>query len=171
MNEKLITPQMRVGDFLSLFPEHEEILISLAPAFSKLKNPVLRRTIGRVATFQQIAVVGNIPINLILNNLRAAAGQTLINEDMNVKNDLTSKPLWFDNQLITEVLDAREMLQAGQHPLAEVLARTTAMPEGSIFELVTGFIPMPLIEKVTANGLKAYVDQKSQSEFHTYFFK
>lgn len=90
---------------------------------------------------------------------------------MNVKNDLTSKPLWFDNQLITEVLDAREMLQAGQHPLAEVLARTAAMPEGSIFELVTGFIPMPLIEKVTANGLKAYVDQKSQSEFHTYFFK
>lgn len=53
MNEKLITPQMRVGDFLSLFPEHEEILISLATAFSKLKNPVLRRTIGRVATIQQ----------------------------------------------------------------------------------------------------------------------
>jgi len=90
---------------------------------------------------------------------------------MNVQNDLTSKPLWFDTQLITEVLDAREMLKSGQHPLAEVLARTAAMQEGQIFELVTGFIPTPLIEKVTANGLKAYIYEKSQSEFHTYFLK
>lgn len=46
----LITPKTRVGELLEKYPELEETLMELAPAFQKLKNPVIRRTIGKVAT-------------------------------------------------------------------------------------------------------------------------
>jgi hypothetical protein len=171
MNKPPITPQTRIGEFLDNFPELEDLLISLSPAFEKLKNPVLRRTIGRVATFQQVAVVGNIPLETIINSLRNAAGQNQTNEIMSTNNDLNSKPEWFNTSLISETLDAREMLQAGQHPLADVLAKTSALPTAQIFELITPFTPMPLIEKVTNNGCDAYVHLVSDSEVHTYFYK
>lgn len=169
MNKLQITPQTKVGDFLDNYPELEELLISLSPAFQKLRNPVLRRTIGRVATFQQVAVVGNIPLEIIINKLRHAAGQNQTDETMSTNNNLTEKPTWFAPAEISETLDAREMLQLGQHPLAEVLQRTSEMGNNSIFELITPFTPMPLIEKVKANGFEAFVQTVSDSETHTYF--
>jgi uncharacterized protein (DUF2249 family) len=171
MAKLLITPQTRIGEFLDNYPELEELLISLSPAFEKLRNPVLRRTIGRVATFQQIAVVGNIPLETIINSLRKAAGQNQTNEIMNTNNNLKEKPSWFNIAAISETLDAREMLQAGQHPLADVLTHTSALQAGQIFELITPFTPMPLIEKVTEKGCKAYVQTVSESEVHTFFYK
>ena len=171
MSKPIITPQTRVGEFLENFPELEELLISLSPAFQKLRNPVLRRTIGRVATFQQVAVVGNVSIESIINTLRKAAGQTLTNEIMSEQTKLTEKPEWFNESLIIETLDAREMLQAGQHPLAEVLSKTSQMKTGQIFKMITPFTPMPLIEKVVDKGLSAYVQTVSEVEIHTFFFK
>lgn len=166
-----ITPKTRVGDFLTEHPELEDLLISLSPTFEKLKNPVLRRTIGRVATFQQIAVVGNIPLELIINTLRKAAGQNQTNETMENTKNLNEQPLWFNVELISEVLDAREMLKNGAHPVADVLSKTATMNSGTIFELITPFVPMPLIEKVTDTGLRAFVKTVTDSEFHTYFYK
>jgi hypothetical protein len=90
---------------------------------------------------------------------------------MSTNKKLNEKPSWFDASLIVETLDAREMLQSGQHPLAEVINRTAGMEAGRIFELITPFTPMPLIEKVIANGFKAYVQSVSASEEHTFFFK
>ena len=48
----------------------------MSPVFEKLKNPVLRRTVARVATIQQISVVGGIPVDDIINRLRKEVGQT-----------------------------------------------------------------------------------------------
>ena len=90
---------------------------------------------------------------------------------MNSNNNLNQQPAWFDASVISETLDAREMLQAGMHPLAEVLKRTTEMQQGRIFELITPFSPMPLIEKVKANGFEAYSVNVTDSEVHTYFYK
>jgi hypothetical protein len=171
MIKPFITPQTRIGEFLENYPELEELLISFSPAFQKLKNPVLRRTIGRVATFQQVAIVGNIPLDTLINSLRKAAGQNQTDEIMRTNNNLLGKPEWFSITKIKESLDAREMLQSGQHPLAEVLRRTTDMPTDTVFELITPFTPMPLIEKVSANGLLVYVHTVSDSEIHTYFYK
>lgn len=169
MNKPQITPQTRIGEFLDYYPELEELLLSLSPAFGKLKNPVLRRTIGRVATFQQVAVVGNITLEKIINSLRKAAGQNQTNKNMSTNNNLNERPDWFNASLVSDTLDAREMLQAGQHPLAEAIKRTSEMKTGQIFELITPFTPMPLIEKIIDKGFSAYVDSVSDSEIHTYF--
>ena len=83
----------------------------------------------------------------------------------------TEKPEWFHSDSITEIFDAREILKSGQHPLAEVIKRTSELQYGQIFELVTPFAPMPLIEKVNANGFKSFVLNTSDIEVHTFFIK
>ena len=90
---------------------------------------------------------------------------------MSSNNNFQEKPEWFHQASITETFDAREILQAGQHPLAEVLRRTAEMEAGQVFELITPFPPKPLIEKVNASGFTAYVLTVAESEIHTFFRK
>jgi len=90
---------------------------------------------------------------------------------MSTIKNLNEKPEWFDASLVNETLDAREMLQAGQHPLVEVMRMTSEMKPGQIFELITPFTPIPLIEKIMDKGFSAYVNSETDSEIHTYFFK
>lgn len=171
MNKAEITPKTKISDFLKDYPQLEELLISLSPSFEKLRNPVLRRTIGKVATFQQIAIVGNVPLDKIINTLRNAAGQENTQIKMESNNYTTNKPEWFHESKISSVLDAREMLKQGAHPVGEVLTKTQKMASDEIFELITPFLPAPLIEKVNNQGLLAYVVSVSDDEFHSFFYK
>ncbi len=54
-NKLIITPQTKVKELLDAYPELEPVLIDMAPAFKKLRNPVLRRTIARVTSIKQAA--------------------------------------------------------------------------------------------------------------------
>lgn len=69
-----ITPETRLAALLEALPELEETLYALSPTYKKLKNPVLRKTVGRVATLRQVARVGDVPLGRLINTLRAAAG-------------------------------------------------------------------------------------------------
>lgn len=88
---------------------------------------------------------------------------------MNSNNNPNEIPAWFNTNKVFETLDAREMLQAGEHPLAEVMSRTAALQPGQIFELITPFKPKPLIEKIAEKGFEVYVKSDSGMEFHSYF--
>src|SRR5579859_5248077 len=70
-----ILPSTKVGALLDRFPELEDILIGLAPPFKKLKNPLLRKGAASVASLKHAAVVGGLPVNDLVNKLRAVVGQ------------------------------------------------------------------------------------------------
>jgi len=54
MNEPLtITPETKLGELLERYPQLEQTLLDHSPAFAKLKNPLLRRTVAKVATLQR----------------------------------------------------------------------------------------------------------------------
>ena len=63
MSEKLIiTPKTKVLQVIEAYPELEDVLIGYVPAFKKLKNPILRNTVAKIATLQQAASVGKVKI-------------------------------------------------------------------------------------------------------------
>ncbi len=71
-----ITPSTKVNDLLDAYPELEETLIGIAPPFKKMKNPILRKSVARVATIKHISSVGNVPLNELINKLRKAVSDT-----------------------------------------------------------------------------------------------
>ncbi|HTX88813.1 MAG TPA: DUF2249 domain-containing protein [Bacteroidales bacterium] len=80
-------------------------------------------------------------------------------------------PSWLQKEKIRIILDARPMLASGEHPLARVLQETGRLSAGEIYEIITPFIPSPMIEKVTATGFDAFVKQEGPAEVRTYFHK
>lgn len=97
-NTKLvISPKTKVLQLIEAYPQLEDILISHVPTFKKLKNPVLRKTVAKIATLQQAASIGNIEVGDLINILRKEVGQNLISIDFN-NSFTTSKPEWFDEK-------------------------------------------------------------------------
>lgn len=54
---------------LKNYPYLLDVLVSLSPEYAKLKNPVLRQTLGRFATLEQVADQGKIPLSSLLARL------------------------------------------------------------------------------------------------------
>lgn len=45
-----ITPSVTVHTLLLEYPELEDVLIGIASPFKKLKNPILRKSVAKIAT-------------------------------------------------------------------------------------------------------------------------
>ena len=104
-----IQPSTKVAALLDAYPELEDVLIKMAPPFKKLKNPVLRKSIGKVATLQQAAIVGRIDVTSMIDQLRRAVGEAPIEptETPSVDDYLGSAPNWFDESCVATSIDDR----------------------------------------------------------------
>jgi len=79
-------------------------------------------------------------------------------------------PGWLNKANIKITLDARPLLASGIHPLEQVMKETALFTSGEIFEIITPFPPMPMIEKMRDAGFGSFSEQHG-GEFHTYFMK
>jgi hypothetical protein len=170
-SELIITPRTKVHELLEAYPELEDVLIEIAPVFKKLKNPLLRRTIARVTTLQQAALVGQVPVHEMVNSLRQKVGQDNL-EGLEASNGAqTARPSWLKEEKIVKRLDACPVIEQGGHPLGEVLEGVRDLQPGEIYELITPFLPAPLIERVAAQGFDCWSDKRSDDHFINYFLK
>lgn len=166
----IISPRTKILQLIEAYPQLEEILISYVPAFKKLKNPVLRKTVAKVATLQQAAAIGNVKIEDLINLLRKEVGQDMCEEASgSVYN--TKQPDWFNENLVKKDLDAREMLGRGEHPVALVMADLNVLENNSIYKLTAPFLPAPLIDKATSISIEHWVNKKSDENYNIFFYK
>ncbi|MDO9511626.1 MAG: hypothetical protein Q7J34_07700 [Bacteroidales bacterium] len=80
-------------------------------------------------------------------------------------------PRWFATELIKKSFDARQMLAGGGHPLDYVNDETDMLNSNDIFELITPFLPTPMINKMELKGLDVWTDNSLPGIFKTYFRK
>ena len=169
--KEIICPETKLGSLLDKYPQLEDELIAISPSYSKLKNPVLRKTVGKVASLRQVAEVGNISVGELINRLRKKVG---IDEEFfgeSEKDPKSLKPGWFKMEEITKTLDARPIIQSSGHPLEQVMKELTEMAKGEIYELTTPFYPAPLIDVIKSKGYHVWVDQSNEDEVKNYFCK
>ena len=169
-NNLVITPQTKVGELLDNYPQLERVLFELSPAFAKLKNPILRKTVARIATLQQAAIVGKLSVEELVNRLRREVGQTDLSEVMEGEASTQNPPIWLDENKIALHYDATPVINAGNSPMPEIFSQISELKAGEIFELKAPFIPAPIIDKLKEKGYDAWSVQKG-SVFLNYFHK
>jgi hypothetical protein len=157
-----INPSTKVGDLLDAYPGMEEVLIGIAPAFSKLRNPILRKTVAKLATLEQAAKIGGVTVREIVAKLREAAGQ---GGDEIAETPAPAcaepPPCWFSESRVGMRVDADAMLEQGVHPLGLVMQSASKLERGAIIRIESGFRPEPLIEKMQAQGLAVWSRETS----------
>lgn len=160
MEKPVITPKMKIYDLLEAFPELEKTLVEAAPDFKKLRNPVLRNTVARMATISQAATIGGIPVDQLVNTLREKAGQNRLDlQGESTVAYITEQPEWHNEARIAWSIDIQSMINAGEQPVHEVLSVLRKLEDGKILEVKAPFIPVPLLDKATSLGYRHWLKQ------------
>ncbi len=166
----VVTPQTKLLDLLEAYPRLEELLVARVPAFEKLKNPDLRRTVAGATTLQQAAAVGGLPVAELVNLFRREIGQDLLSGAAGPAY-VAAPPAWFDPARLAPPVDAGAMLAAGEQPVHRVLTDLKELPPGRIYTLVAPFLPAPLLDKATSLGFAHYVVEEPGGRFTVHFHR
>jgi hypothetical protein len=154
-----ITSRSKLFDVLKEYPFLEEQIIDIAPPFKNLRNPVLRRTVGQLATIEKVAQVGNVDVTDLVNTLRRAAGQGEIGQSGPLEVSLpvasAGDPDWIDGEP-QFVLDGTAMLKQGEVPVQKVNELVPRLSDRGFILLVTDFEPSPIIDAMTKARRRVY---------------
>lgn len=173
MSTLAITPETRVGDLLEAWPEAEAILIGIAPKFKALRNPVLRRTVARVATLEQAARVADMPVNELVRALRAALGQEISPASVAPAEHRVGEDEmqgWVAGGAAVS-FDADALLARGETPVGKVGAALAGLPGGGVVLIRSSFQVAPLIDAMRAKGHEVFTHRVADDAWEAWIRK
>jgi hypothetical protein len=166
-----ITPSVTVHNLLEAYPELEDVLIGMAPPFKKLKNPLLRRSVAKVATIKHISSVGNVPLAELIDTLRKYVGQEDVETTYKEEDYFQVQPTWYSPAKISVSIEEGSLEDEEKMTLVRVLREGKNVKEGEIIELVTSFLPAPGIDILTSKGYSVWTVKKPDGNIVSYFLK
>lgn len=167
----VISPKTKVGELLDTFPQLEDVLLELSPSFAKLKNPILRKTVARVASLQQAAIIGGLKVDELVNRLRKEVGQDIYSGDTeNTQYLAVTPPDWFNKTQVIRHFNASPIINSGGSPMAEILTLAKELQADKILEIKTPFVPAPIIDMLKDQGFKSFSLQQGE-DVVSYFAK
>jgi DUF438 domain-containing protein len=66
-----LNAKTKVDELLKQYPFLLDFMITLSPVFKNLKNPVMRKTVGKVATLEKAAAIGGLEVASLISSLSA----------------------------------------------------------------------------------------------------
>ena len=172
MTQLIIAPRTKVAELIDAYPQLEGVLVEHVPAFEKLRNPLLRRTVARVTTLQQAATIGGVRVEDLINHLRKEVGKDALYGSERAAPGgeyVLERPSWFSKEAIVTEFDARGMLAEGEQPVHQVIADLQALCQGDIYKLVAPFLPAPLVDKASSLGISHWVAPQEGQDAVVFF--
>lgn len=171
-----ITGKTKLFEVLEKYPQLEDQIIQTAPAFKNLKNPVLRKTVGRLATVEKVAHIGELDVLSFVNLLRRIVGETEIVPTVEAEQILplpiheSGDPDWIQGEP-QFIVDGTALLAKGDVPLHVINEHLTLLSPGRFILLKTNFEPQPMIEAVKKQNREYYHkrDPNDPTQHLTYF--
>jgi len=168
---KEITLETKIAELLNSREDMKDILIAINPKFKKLNNPVLRRTLAKIAGVKQAAIVGGMDPIELLNQLRKAVGQSVVEiSDTTKEREQQEAPAWIADE-VKQRLNANAILDSERNPLAELHHALKSVEKGDVIAIEADFQPEPLIDEMLKAGHKVFTQEVAPSQFVTYIQK
>lgn len=98
-----ISAKTKINDLLNSYPDLVDFFIGKSPKFKHLKNPIMRKTIGKVATLKQVAEMGDLDLELLLDEIEK--------EIHTVGDKNASQQIPESSQAVTDSKERQEILK------------------------------------------------------------
>jgi TusA-related sulfurtransferase len=169
MRDKIdITLDTKIYDLLKAYPFMEDKLIEINPRFKKLKNPILKRTVAKIASIKQAALVGGMDEVELLNKIREAVGLDKLEIEREEKKESKEDiPSWVRDEP-KAIFNANELLDREENPLAYANKILKGLKEGETLLIESDFKPQPLIDEFLKKGYEVYSKNIDSNTFLTY---
>ena len=163
----------KIASLIKENPETIEVLISVNPHFSKLKNPILRGILASRTSLEDAARIAKCDIESLFNSLAKIGfepeDELPDREEMvkSIKNPTISEAI---QQSKINSLDVRSTLERGEDPFSEIMGELMKLQDGFVLEVVNSFEPTPLMKIANNKGFATMVEAKGEIVY-TYFMK
>lgn len=168
-----ITAQTTVAELLKHYPDLERVLIAQAPMFEKIQNPVLRKTVAKVATLEKAASMARIQVSTLVDALRQAAGLPLSQHaeaaEAKASEFVERAPSWVAAGKVAHAINADKMLEGGEHPLNLVMKLLAKLESGCLIKIESSFPPIPLVDAATRKNYLAWTGVRVDGQYETFF--
>lgn len=168
----IITPDTKIGAFLEARPDLQEALIARIPEFARLRNPILRRTVAKLATVDQAARIAGMPAGDLVRFLRELTGEPVAVPGAEDRVPAEApRPAWAASGSVRSTLDADVLLAAGEHPLARARRALLTLAPGEIMQLLSPFRPEPLLDQFRHEGFPCWCEAEAPGRFRTWILR
>jgi uncharacterized protein (DUF2249 family) len=177
-----------VADVLRRDERLIDVFVHASPAFERLRNPLLRRTMARLVTVEQAARIGGVAPELLLHRLNREVGYaaeaamepatgsatpTYRDEDPTMTlASPAAMPLALQSLAADRLVDVdvRDDLRAGREPFSRIMAARRALPAGHVLRLRAIFEPAPLYQVMAKQGLDHWTERLADDDWRVWFF-
>lgn len=168
-----ITTDWKISQVIQRYPDLLDVLIDAAPAFEKLRNPLLRKVQSRLVTVGQAAGVAGIEPAFLVETLNAAAGleSPVIETPEPAAAQPESPPPWVETAPVIERLDVRSYHERGEEPFSAIMAVSRKTGDGQAFAIRNTFEPAPLFAVLGQRGFEHWSRQLGENDWEVLFFK
>jgi uncharacterized protein (DUF2249 family) len=169
-----IRASWKVSQVLQRHPDLLEVFVATDPAFSKLRNPVLRRVQSRLVTVEQAARIAGIDPSALVRTLNEHAGLEPATDSSDADqieaapND--AAPPWVESAQIAIELDVRPHQRRGEEPFGPIMEVIRQVPVGQVLVLWNTFDPIPLYDVLGMRGFEHWSRQDADNEWEIRFY-
>lgn len=157
-----------------------DVLVAASPAFEKLRNAAMRRTMARLVTVEQAARIGRVDPSVLLDRLNralehpdereavplpTAAAQPDV-DPSHVPDALRRIP----SALVVEC-DVREDLRAGREPFHRIMDAARATPDGGLLKVRATFEPAPLYPVLAKQRFSHVAERIADDDWCVWFHR
>lgn len=171
----------RVADVLAQDESLVEAFVAVSDAFRTLRNPVMRRTMARLATVEHAArVAGLDPDDLVARLNAAAGGEPGAHNDPPRPSEETPMPdtrepvppalARIPAERVVD-LDVRDDLRNGHEPFSRIMAARREVPEGGALRLRAIFEPAPLYAVMGRQGFEHWTERLADDDWRVTFYR
>lgn len=170
----VINAQTKIAALLKHHPDALETIISIAPDFKKLRNPILRKLMAGRTSIAMASKIGGCKPEDFFKALAPlgfeADSAVTITDELPENKPVPEYLQQLDPQQLVH-FDVREMLAQGTDPLKHIQQKVKALQPGEALLIVNNFEPVPLIKLLEKQGFESYVKFIDAETIETYFYK
>lgn len=172
-----ITPTWRISEVLQRYPQLLDVLVEVSPAFSRLRNPVLRRVQSRLVTVAQAAQIAGLAPADLVRTLNEAIGAATPTTATATDSDRLKEPSApgphpsFESAPVAVELDVRPYQERGEEPFSAIMAAASKVPEGQVLRLRNTFEPVPLYHVLGKQGFVHQTRQLGPDDWEVLFLR
>lgn len=170
---------IRLDDRISTVLARDErllaVLVAAAPAFKKLQNPLLRKTMSKLATVEQAARIAGLDAADLLARLNGAlAGEPPRDvrpvDHVPLHEAMPAALLDVPPERIVD-LDVRDELRAGREPFRPIMSAAGRVDRDGVLRLRAIFEPAPLYPVLGRQGFSHFTEQLGADDWRVWFWR
>lgn len=167
-----INPNTKLSVILKGHPDALETIVSIAPKFEKLRNPLLRKLMAGRTSISMAAKIGGCRVETFYEKLKPLGFEpdTTVAAEEEKKHPVPG----FLHQVKPEnivTLDVRPTIESGKDPLKDIMNSVKSVPDGGALKVINSFEPTPLIKLLEKQGYEYFVDSEHEDAVETWFYK